>query len=979
MEYALNALGENENDPESDRDDNAVEKSGRALAVENLAEEESQGKPPTRKQGDFIGKKKIRINKDGEATVKVGDWEIVVEGNCPLENLASGWSGKLPIKLRYENGRARQAWFISPSEAQEEKKRKKQLRTEAHLPSTPLKMAAEKLRKEIMATIEVVTPVRDPDLGWLVESRAIRNLPKDYIGGKIVVKKKPGEKNSKFITLEFVRMAELPKPLEGGGTRNVNPRPDKRGAVESMEGVPVEVRKKYKDMLWNEFLNTITAHAPELSEPIQNFINTHAAYLVVEASEGVDTDRAKEFDAAVTRARDNITTTAERIGVGNPSQEAIDRIYFEGYRMAITQLLGELRASYIASLDGKSDAPQKMNGARKALELGRQKFLRRFESEKKNTPRVEEWERNTRKEVWEARENDLLAKFEQALKAGPTLLEDPTKTGNFRAMRTDVVNAVFNAARWFYIYNQKKDPKSDRERAESLVAEVISRVRTEKTPSKPEVPARKTSTEAVGKPKEEQNITVTLRQALVIPFKGQWRENWDEGDQIFGQAPHGFPKNGGATIIKTITARSPDGTETLTHYFATEEEIATGKPAPEQTPTPAVNVIAEPLAPGALSAGETNAVTQELKGPAIEHITSYENFGAQSVANPVHPKRNEDKFFADPKLGMFGVFDGMSNPPGGEVAADVARQFIKNALARIPLESTPTEVRTVLGNIFADANTRILEIAKKKNLGNIGTTATIVKLLRTSEKKTVALIASIGDSRAYGFPKGSREVLQLTLDDRIYSKNPNAREIQRKLAQVALASQLDSTDSTLLEAFSRRNQLTNVLGSTSMQTPRMESIEMELGDRLVLTTDGVHDNLTDVKISRILRGARTAAAASEDLVATARMGNKPDDITAIVIEIPSTTEAPIPPTVALGGAEIIKLDTKKERMIQGIPVEVYQSRLEKKLTERFIQEIQVELEKPERAYLRDALDVQKAAASLAKTNAQRIIKEKLGD
>lgn len=76
--------------------------------------------------------------------------------------------------------------------------------------------------------------------------------------------------------------------------------------------------------------------------------------------------------------------------------------------------------------------------------------------------------------------------------------------------------------------------------------------------------------------------------------------------------------------------------------------------------------------------------------------------------------------------------------------------------------------------------------------------------------------------------------------------------------------------------------------------PQIVAVELELGDRIILSTDGVHDNLTDEQIKTTIVNAPSECAANK-LASRAHETSreprkinaraKPDDITAVVVEI----------------------------------------------------------------------------------------------
>ena len=92
--------------------------------------------------------------------------------------------------------------------------------------------------------------------------------------------------------------------------------------------------------------------------------------------------------------------------------------------------------------------------------------------------------------------------------------------------------------------------------------------------------------------------------------------------------------------------------------------------------------------------------------------------------------------------------------------------------------------------------------------------------------------------------------------------------------------------------FSDRGSLRQALGDEEIDVrSSRKPIDLENGDKVLLTTDGINDNLTDIEIAEIMAGSSPAQMAAERLVAKAKERSldtghpraKPDDITAIVM------------------------------------------------------------------------------------------------
>ena len=80
-----------------------------------------------------------------------------------------------------------------------------------------------------------------------------------------------------------------------------------------------------------------------------------------------------------------------------------------------------------------------------------------------------------------------------------------------------------------------------------------------------------------------------------------------------------------------------------------------------------------------------------------------------------------------------------------------------------------------------------------------------------------------------------------------------------------------------------RNQLTMVLGAPEPPNPNFTVHPLQRGDRVVLCSDGLWDQLEDRDIADIVRYSATPREAVYSLIATADTAGGDDNITAIVI------------------------------------------------------------------------------------------------
>lgn len=267
--------------------------------------------------------------------------------------------------------------------------------------------------------------------------------------------------------------------------------------------------------------------------------------------------------------------------------------------------------------------------------------------------------------------------------------------------------------------------------------------------------------------------------------------------------------------------------------------------------------------------------------------------GVSSLADERHPEINQDAVLVDSLRLVFGVFDGVGGHRAGEVASRLAKELVERRIREVDLGSGSRETAVALAQILKEADEEISLMAREPEYRGMATTAVLLGIVKEGEKmKAVAVY--VGDSRFYRLLQAG-ELESITLDDgpvRVrFRDERRAREVQKKLSNVTGSRQMDALE---LGLFASRQHLTQCLGLGKIG-PHSEIVEVLPGDVLILTTDGVHDNLTDKEIEAIVRSSSAAQEAALRLTANSLARSResrkynirahPDDMSAVVVEI----------------------------------------------------------------------------------------------
>lgn len=238
---------------------------------------------------------------------------------------------------------------------------------------------------------------------------------------------------------------------------------------------------------------------------------------------------------------------------------------------------------------------------------------------------------------------------------------------------------------------------------------------------------------------------------------------------------------------------------------------------------------------------------------------------------------NEDAFLVDPELGLFAVADGMGGHQAGEVAAARALDVVQKELGNWSSildeyrRGGSAEVRDVIVNLIEETIQRACRAVFQDGSSSpgrkgMGTTLSLV-LIRDS----AAFVGHVGDSRVYLVREGGMH--QLTEDHSLVQELLKRGRIGTKGAEHARF----------------KNVITRAIGH--QEHVKVDTLHLDLvaGDRLLLCSDGLHGCVPKEEMALVLT-AKEAEEVPGRLVELANRSGGPDNITAVVVEIPPESE-----------------------------------------------------------------------------------------
>ncbi len=222
---------------------------------------------------------------------------------------------------------------------------------------------------------------------------------------------------------------------------------------------------------------------------------------------------------------------------------------------------------------------------------------------------------------------------------------------------------------------------------------------------------------------------------------------------------------------------------------------------------------------------------------------------------------NQDDYYIDPDGRFFIVADGMGGHAGGQEASQLATEAIKTHLEQH--WDSAIASRELLEQAIYEANQAILDDQQSHpERSDMGTTVVVVMF-----RQEQPLFAHVGDSRLYRLRNSKLE--QITEDHTWVARAMKAGDITPEQARI----------------HPWRHVLSQCLGRKDLQQVDVQPIDIQLGDRLLLCSDGLTEELSDTLISSNLQPSLSNEQAATVLIEAAKEKGGRDNITVVIVQI----------------------------------------------------------------------------------------------
>ena len=219
---------------------------------------------------------------------------------------------------------------------------------------------------------------------------------------------------------------------------------------------------------------------------------------------------------------------------------------------------------------------------------------------------------------------------------------------------------------------------------------------------------------------------------------------------------------------------------------------------------------------------------------------------------------NEDQFVAGAPV--FLVADGM----GGHDRGDIAAGIVADSFAA--LVGSPDVDIDMVERALGDAQRSVRRLARRLPTEHDMGTTLVALIYLGAAPHARWLMVNVGDSRAYRLVEGELE--QISVDHSL---------VQEMVAAGSITASEARTHRD-------RNIVTRAVGIEEGVIADFTYLDIVPGERFLLTSDGVHGELTDEQIRVLLTRSPDPQSAVDGLVEAVLRGNARDNLTVVVVD-----------------------------------------------------------------------------------------------
>ena len=226
---------------------------------------------------------------------------------------------------------------------------------------------------------------------------------------------------------------------------------------------------------------------------------------------------------------------------------------------------------------------------------------------------------------------------------------------------------------------------------------------------------------------------------------------------------------------------------------------------------------------------------------------------------------NEDSLRACEDLNFFMLADGVGGNRSGEIASQSALDALEKFVRHNPPEwlSSRDEVFRYFRAAVNYVNQFIIKLSEAKPQ-YVGMATTLVfAYIRENEM----YVANVGDSRVY---LAHGDIIQQITDDHTYVND---------LVKMGAITKEEA------HIHARKNVITRAIGANANNEPDCFSVPVAKGDRVLLCSDGLYDEVDDESILQVLNRFDDMTICAEDLVALANENGGNDNISVICVDL----------------------------------------------------------------------------------------------